>query len=210
MLTQRIGIEQGQAVKKRESRKTDGRRPRAACHRRLVSYSRTSPNSRSPEPSACAAANSGRRTSVPLRPARVTGDFLGPDTHEGTPVLVRYRWSDITPTGARWAQAFSTDNGVTWETNWTADFTRGGLRVTAVRRDRRYRSRRVPPGGAKRNRRRRPGSACRLPLGVRARPSYLAPRRRKPKPSERVRVAVNVSNSTGVGYGPEPDQAEVW
>jgi len=52
------------------------------------------------------------------------GDFFGPDTHEGTPVLVRYRWSDITPTSATWAQAFSADDGLTWETNWTADFTR--------------------------------------------------------------------------------------
>jgi hypothetical protein len=52
------------------------------------------------------------------------GDFFGPDTHDGTPVLVRYRWSEITPTTARWAQALSTDDGVTWETNWTAEFTR--------------------------------------------------------------------------------------
>jgi hypothetical protein len=52
------------------------------------------------------------------------GDFLCPDTQEGRPVLVRYRWSDITATTARWAQAFSTDDGATWETNWTADFTR--------------------------------------------------------------------------------------
>jgi len=52
------------------------------------------------------------------------GDFLAPDTHLGTPVLVRFRWSDITPTSARWAQAFSTDDGATWETNWTAEFSR--------------------------------------------------------------------------------------
>jgi hypothetical protein len=57
------------------------------------------------------------------------GDFFGPDAHEGTPVLVRYRWSDITATTARWAQAFSTDDGATWETNWTADFTRAGPAV---------------------------------------------------------------------------------
>jgi hypothetical protein len=52
------------------------------------------------------------------------GDFIGPDTHDGTPVLVRFRWSDITGTSARWAQALSADGGVTWETNWIADFTR--------------------------------------------------------------------------------------
>ncbi len=55
-----------------------------------------------------------------------TGDFIGPDTHEGIPVLVRYRWSDITATSARWAQALSADDGRTWETNWTAEFTRAG------------------------------------------------------------------------------------
>lgn len=52
------------------------------------------------------------------------GEFFGTDTHEGTPVFVRYRWSDITPAAARWAQAFSTDDGLTWETNWIMHFTR--------------------------------------------------------------------------------------
>jgi hypothetical protein len=52
------------------------------------------------------------------------GDFIGPDTHEGVPVLVRYRWSGITATSARWAQALSADNGAIWETNWTAEFSR--------------------------------------------------------------------------------------
>lgn len=55
-----------------------------------------------------------------------TGDFIGPDTHEGIPVLVRYRWSEITDSSARWAQALSADNGLSWETNWTAEFTRAG------------------------------------------------------------------------------------
>jgi hypothetical protein len=54
------------------------------------------------------------------------GDFICTDTHLGTPVLVRYRWSDITSASARWAQAFSTDDGATWETNWTAEFSRAG------------------------------------------------------------------------------------
>ena len=56
--------------------------------------------------------------------AHGTGDFICPDMHEGIPVLVRYRWSDITATSARWAQALSPDDGSTWETNWTAEFTR--------------------------------------------------------------------------------------
>jgi hypothetical protein len=37
---------------------------------------------------------------------------------------VRYRWSDISATTARWEQAFSTDKGETWETNWIMRSTR--------------------------------------------------------------------------------------
>jgi hypothetical protein len=52
------------------------------------------------------------------------GEFLGDDVYEGTPIRVRYIWSDITTTTAHWEQAFSTDGGTTWETNWFMDFTR--------------------------------------------------------------------------------------
>jgi hypothetical protein len=52
------------------------------------------------------------------------GEFFGDDQHEGVPVLVRFRWSDITPDTARWEQAFSTDNGATWEVNWIMTNTR--------------------------------------------------------------------------------------
>lgn len=52
------------------------------------------------------------------------GEFYGDDRHEGTPVRVRYVWSHITPTSARWEQAFSTDGEQTWEVNWIMDFTR--------------------------------------------------------------------------------------
>jgi len=51
------------------------------------------------------------------------GVFVGPDVYEGTPITVRFRW-DTTGEHPRWEQAFSTDGGETWETNWTADFTR--------------------------------------------------------------------------------------
>ena len=40
------------------------------------------------------------------------------------PFCVRYPWSDITSAAARWAQAFSTDDGRTWETNWIMQLTR--------------------------------------------------------------------------------------
>ena len=52
------------------------------------------------------------------------GTFLAKDSWEGTPVTVRFRWSDITARSARWEQAFSTDGGATWEVNWVMHFTR--------------------------------------------------------------------------------------
>jgi hypothetical protein len=52
------------------------------------------------------------------------GEFFGDDVYEGTPIKVRYVWSDITPTSAHWEQAFSTDGGQTWETNWLMELTR--------------------------------------------------------------------------------------
>lgn len=52
------------------------------------------------------------------------GTFLAEDIWKGTPVRVRFRWSDITPQSARWEQAFSTDGGATWEVNWVMKFTR--------------------------------------------------------------------------------------
>jgi hypothetical protein len=52
------------------------------------------------------------------------GIFLCEEVYKGTPIVVRYLWSDITEESARWDQAFSTDKGETWETNWTAEFRR--------------------------------------------------------------------------------------
>lgn len=52
------------------------------------------------------------------------GVFQGADTHEGRPIIARFRWSEITATTAKWDQAFSTDGGKTWETNWLMQFTR--------------------------------------------------------------------------------------
>lgn len=52
------------------------------------------------------------------------GEFVGDDTFRGAPIKVRFRWSEITATSARWEQAFSPDNGATWEVNWWMAFTR--------------------------------------------------------------------------------------
>ena len=52
------------------------------------------------------------------------GTFFGDDTLDGRPVKVRVVWSKITPASIHWEQAFSADDGKTWETNWISDFTR--------------------------------------------------------------------------------------
>jgi hypothetical protein len=46
------------------------------------------------------------------------GQFECADEIDGIPVLVRYIWSDITDTTARWQQAFSFDDGASWHVNW--------------------------------------------------------------------------------------------
>jgi len=51
------------------------------------------------------------------------GEFYAEDTDGGKPVKVRYIWENLDRDHARWSQAFSYDDK-TWETNWTADFTR--------------------------------------------------------------------------------------
>ena len=52
------------------------------------------------------------------------GVFTNEEVYEGKPITVRFVWSDITPTSARWEQAFSPDGGASWEPNWIAEFTR--------------------------------------------------------------------------------------
>ena len=37
---------------------------------------------------------------------------------------MRFTWSGVEGPTPRWEQAFSTDGGSTWETNWVMDFTR--------------------------------------------------------------------------------------
>ena len=52
------------------------------------------------------------------------GDFFASDTQEGKPVIVRFRLALRSGDHPHFEQAFSTDHGRTWETNWICDFTR--------------------------------------------------------------------------------------
>jgi hypothetical protein len=53
------------------------------------------------------------------------GTFYGDTTIDGRPTRVRFVWSRITATAARWEQAYSSDAGRSWDTNWVMDFRRG-------------------------------------------------------------------------------------
>jgi hypothetical protein len=52
------------------------------------------------------------------------GEFIDQEDFEGRSILVRFVISDITSTSFHGEQAFSADNGKTWETNWITNFTR--------------------------------------------------------------------------------------
>lgn len=52
------------------------------------------------------------------------GTFYSDGLINGKQTRTRYTWSHITPTSARWEQAFSQDEGKTWDTNWIMEFKR--------------------------------------------------------------------------------------
>jgi len=52
------------------------------------------------------------------------GAFYSDSMIEGKPVRTRFIWSNITLSSAHWEQAFSSDSGKTWVTNWTMEFRR--------------------------------------------------------------------------------------
>lgn len=52
------------------------------------------------------------------------GLFYNTEDFQGRPVLVRFVFSDITASAFRLEQAFSTDDGGSWEPNWIARFER--------------------------------------------------------------------------------------
>jgi len=52
------------------------------------------------------------------------GLFFGDDFLRGQPIKVRFTWAGISTNTARWDQAFSSDNGGTWELNSIMEFRR--------------------------------------------------------------------------------------
>jgi hypothetical protein len=46
------------------------------------------------------------------------GHFFGRDSFKGKSVIVLFRWDARDKEHSKWSQAFSTDNGKTWEWNW--------------------------------------------------------------------------------------------
>ncbi len=51
------------------------------------------------------------------------GDFYAADTFDAKPIIVRFHWTERSG-HPHFEQAFSTNGGRTWETNWTTDYTR--------------------------------------------------------------------------------------
>jgi len=52
------------------------------------------------------------------------GIFVAEETLNGSPILVRFRWTDTRTETPRWEQAFSPDGGASWEVNWRMQFAR--------------------------------------------------------------------------------------
>jgi hypothetical protein len=52
------------------------------------------------------------------------GEFFSQEVFEGRHIFSRFIWTVSTADSCRWEQAYSTDGGKTWETNWIMDFTR--------------------------------------------------------------------------------------
>lgn len=52
------------------------------------------------------------------------GEFYAADTYEGRAILIRFVWTDLSPSRTHMEQAFSADGGKLWEVNWIYDGTR--------------------------------------------------------------------------------------
>jgi hypothetical protein len=54
------------------------------------------------------------------------GEFMDQEVFDGKPICVRFVFSELTRDTFRFEQAFSADEGKTWEVNWVATFARVG------------------------------------------------------------------------------------
>jgi hypothetical protein len=61
-----------------------------------------------------------------------TGTFVGRDTLRNKPILMRFRWNEVRSARPWWEQAFSPDDGATWEVNWRNYFTRTAKEATPL------------------------------------------------------------------------------
>jgi hypothetical protein len=52
------------------------------------------------------------------------GEFFAHDVFAGKPIIVKFNWDKTNPNAPIWSQAFSIDNGETWESNWYMYFER--------------------------------------------------------------------------------------
>lgn len=67
-----------------------------------------------------------RRLDTPLVGAfeKGVGTFFADELINERPIRIRFLWTRTHTPSPRWEQAFSSDGGSAWETNWTMDFTR--------------------------------------------------------------------------------------
>jgi hypothetical protein len=56
--------------------------------------------------------------------AQGIGTFYADDVFNSIPIKVRFLWDAQDPHHPTWAQAFSTDGGAQWETNWVMKFSK--------------------------------------------------------------------------------------
>ena len=56
--------------------------------------------------------------------ADAVGTFFANDSLNGSPITVRFKWHANSGRNPIWEQAFSSNGGETWETNWVMEFER--------------------------------------------------------------------------------------
>ncbi len=52
------------------------------------------------------------------------GTFYDREFYNGQPIVVRFTWTKTGDSSRRWEQAFSNDDGVSWEVNWIMELSR--------------------------------------------------------------------------------------